>query len=149
MPKRIAILGAGESGTGSAVLAKKQGYDVFVSDNAQIKQKYKEILFDYEITWEENKHTERLILNADEIIKSPGIPERTPIVQAARKKKYTCHLRAGICCKIHTGKKNMHHGQQRENNNHFTHPPYDEKGRIECGHSGEYREKLCHAGCRR
>jgi len=86
MPKRIAILGAGESGTGSAVLAKKQGYDVFVSDNAQIKQKYKEILFDYEITWEENKHTERLILNADEIIKSPGIPERTPIVQAARKK---------------------------------------------------------------
>jgi UDP-N-acetylmuramoylalanine--D-glutamate ligase len=86
MPKRIVILGAGESGTGSAVLAKKQGYDVFVSDNGQIKQKYKEILFDYEISWEENKHTERLILSADEIIKSPGIPDRAPVVQAARKK---------------------------------------------------------------
>ena len=86
MPKRIVILGAGESGAGSAVLAKKQGYEVFVSDNGQIKQKYKEILFDYEISWEENKHTERLILNADEAIKSPGIPERTPIVQALRKK---------------------------------------------------------------
>lgn len=86
MPKRIVILGAGESGTGSAVLAKKQGYEVFVSDNGQIKQKYKEILYDYEISWEENKHTERLILNADEIIKSPGIPERAPIIQAVRKK---------------------------------------------------------------
>jgi len=87
MSKRIIILGAGESGTGAAILAKKQGYDVFVSDNGPIKTRYKEILFDYEINWEENKHTERLILDADEVIKSPGIPERSPIVQAIRKKE--------------------------------------------------------------
>jgi UDP-N-acetylmuramoylalanine--D-glutamate ligase len=86
MPKRIVILGAGESGTGSAILAKKQGYDVFVSDNSGIKQKYKELLYDYEIPWEEHKHTERLILDADEIIKSPGISDRAPIVETIRKK---------------------------------------------------------------
>ncbi len=86
MDKRIVILGAGESGTGAAILAKKQGYDVFVSDNDIIKPKYKEMLYDYEIQWEEEKHTEKLILDADEIIKSPGIPERSAIVQAIRKK---------------------------------------------------------------
>jgi UDP-N-acetylmuramoylalanine--D-glutamate ligase len=86
MNSRIVILGAGESGTGAAILARKHGFDVFVSDNGPIKPKYKEMLFDYEIQWEENKHTEKLILDADEIIKSPGIPERTPIVQLIRKK---------------------------------------------------------------
>jgi len=86
MDKRIVILGAGESGTGAAILAKKQGYDVFVSDNNIIKPKYKELLYDYEIQWEEEKHTEKLILDADEIIKSPGILERSAIVQAIRKK---------------------------------------------------------------
>lgn len=86
MNNRIVILGAGESGTGAAILARKHGFDVFVSDNGPIKPKYKEMLFDYEIQWEENKHTEKLILEADEIIKSPGIPERSPIVQLIRKK---------------------------------------------------------------
>jgi UDP-N-acetylmuramoylalanine--D-glutamate ligase len=86
MNSRIVILGAGESGTGAAILARKHGFDVFVSDNGPIKPKYKEMLFDYEIQWEENKHTEKLILDANEIIKSPGIPERTPIVQLIRKK---------------------------------------------------------------
>jgi UDP-N-acetylmuramoylalanine--D-glutamate ligase len=86
MNSRIVILGAGESGTGAAILARKHGFDVFVSDNGPIKAKYKEMLFDYEIQWEENKHTEKLILDANEIIKSPGIPERTPIVQLIRKK---------------------------------------------------------------
>jgi UDP-N-acetylmuramoylalanine--D-glutamate ligase len=86
MNNRIVILGAGESGTGAAILARKHGFDVFISDNGPIKPKYKEMLFDYEIQWEENKHTEKLILEADEIIKSPGIPERSPIVQLIRKK---------------------------------------------------------------
>lgn len=86
MDKRIVILGAGESGTGAAILAKRQGYDVFVSDNGSIKSKYKEMLYDYEIPWEEEKHTEKYILDADEVIKSPGIPERSPVVQAIRKK---------------------------------------------------------------
>lgn len=85
MTERIVILGGGESGTGSAILAKKQGYDVFLSDNGTIKDKYREMLYNYDIPWEEKKHTERLILDANEIIKSPGIPERSPIVQTIRK----------------------------------------------------------------
>jgi UDP-N-acetylmuramoylalanine--D-glutamate ligase len=86
MEQRIVILGAGESGTGAAVLARKQGFDVFVSDSDRIKDHYKEILFNYDIEWEEGKHTERLIMNADEIIKSPGITEKSEIVTAIRKK---------------------------------------------------------------
>ena len=86
MEKRIVILGAGESGTGAAVLAKKQGFDVFVSDSGRIKDTYKEVLYNYEIDWEEGKHTDRLILNASEVIKSPGISEKSEIVMAIRKK---------------------------------------------------------------
>lgn len=86
MERRIVVLGAGESGTGAAVLAKKQGFDVFVTDSGKIKDVYKEILFNYEIEWEEGKHTERHIMNADEVIKSPGISEKTDIVVALRKK---------------------------------------------------------------
>ena len=74
MAKRIVILGAGESGAGAAVLAKKQGFDTFVSDMSMIKSKYKDMLNERGIAWEEGKHTEELILNADEVIKSPGIP---------------------------------------------------------------------------
>lgn len=87
MEKRIVILGAGESGTGSAVLAKQQGFEVFVSDFGKIKSHYKEVLFNYEIDWEEEQHTERYILNADEIIKSPGISDKTEIVQLIHKKE--------------------------------------------------------------
>jgi len=86
MDRRIVVLGAGESGTGAAVLAKKQGCDIFVSDSGKIKDTYKEILNNYEIDWEEGKHTERHILNASEVIKSPGISEKSDIVIAIRKK---------------------------------------------------------------
>ena len=81
MPKRIVILGAGESGAGTAVLAKKEGFDVFVSDMSIIKDQYKELLDSKGIQWEEGQHTEELILNADEIIKSPGIPNEAPLIQ--------------------------------------------------------------------
>ena len=80
MAKRIVILGAGESGAGAAVLAKKKGFDTFVSDMSSIKDKYKEMLNERNIPWEEGKHTEELILNADEVIKSPGIPNDAPMV---------------------------------------------------------------------
>lgn len=79
--QRIVILGGGESGTGAAILAKKQGFDVFVSDYGEIKTKYKNLLNQHSIEWEEKMHTEKLILNATEIIKSPGIPEKAPIIQ--------------------------------------------------------------------
>ena len=79
--KRIVILGGGESGAGAAVLAKKQGFDVFLSDLSEIKAEYKALLDIYQIAWEEKQHTEELILNADEIIKSPGIPDKAPLIK--------------------------------------------------------------------
>ena len=78
---RIVILGAGESGAGAAVLAKKKGFDVFVSDMSNINDKYKKLLDDHGVEWEEGHHTEEKILNADEVIKSPGIPKEAPMVQ--------------------------------------------------------------------
>ena len=77
----MVILGAGESGAGAAVLAKAKGFDVFVSDFSSVKPKYKDMLDARGIRWEEGRHTEADILNADEIIKSPGIPDKAPIIQ--------------------------------------------------------------------
>ena len=84
--KRIVVLGAAESGAGAAVLAKVKGFDVFVSDMSNIKDKYKELLNSHEIVWEEGHHTEELILNADEVIKSPGIPENAPMILKIKEK---------------------------------------------------------------
>ena len=81
--KRIVILGAGESGAGAAVMAKKEGFDVFVSDMSKIAPRYQQMLNERGISWEEGHHTESLILNADEIIKSPGIPDKAPMVTKA------------------------------------------------------------------
>ena len=79
--KRLVVLGAGESGAGAAVLAKVKGFEVFVSDMSKIKDKYKELLNKYQIPWEEGLHTENLILNADEVVKSPGIPNNAPMIE--------------------------------------------------------------------
>jgi UDP-N-acetylmuramoylalanine--D-glutamate ligase len=87
MKKKIVILGAGESGAGSAVLAQKQGFDVFVSDNGQIKDQYRSILDNNGIKWEEGNHNENIILSADEVIKSPGIPENAPVIIKIREKR--------------------------------------------------------------
>lgn len=84
--ERIVILGAGESGTGAAILARHKGYDVFVSDAGRIKPFYRDMLDEYQIIYESGGHTERLIINANEVIKSPGIPESAPIVKLIRKK---------------------------------------------------------------
>lgn len=86
MKKRIVVLGAAESGAGAAVLALKKGFDVFVSDMGPIKERYKNMLDSYGIAWEEGQHTEELILNADEVIKSPGIPENAPMVLKIKEK---------------------------------------------------------------
>jgi UDP-N-acetylmuramoylalanine--D-glutamate ligase len=85
--KRIVVLGSGESGTGAAVLAKVKGFDVFVSDVKDIKENYKSLLNQYEIDYEEgHPHTEELVLNADEVVKSPGIPNDMPIIVKLREK---------------------------------------------------------------
>ena len=81
MEQRLVILGGGESGVGTAILGKKKGYDVFVSDFGKIKNNYKEVLGLHGIKWEEEKHTEDLILNADVVMKSPGIPDKSPMVK--------------------------------------------------------------------
>src|SRR5437016_3459943 len=79
--QRLVVLGSGESGVGSAILAKQQGFDVFVSDKSLIKDKYKKPLVEHNINFEEGKHSEEFILNAEEVIKSPGIPEKAELVQ--------------------------------------------------------------------
>lgn len=79
--QRLVILGGGESGVGTAILGSKLKFEVFVSDNGKIAEKYKNVLKDFEINWEEETHTEALILNADVVMKSPGIPDHVPLVK--------------------------------------------------------------------
>src|ERR1700712_747311 len=86
MKKRVVILGAGESGVGAALLAKQKGYDVFVSDGSKVKEIYKDELIQGKIDYEEAKHTEEKILGSDEVIKSPGIPEKNELVKKIRAK---------------------------------------------------------------
>ena len=85
--ERLVILGGGQSGVGTAILGIKKGYDVFVSDFGKIKNHYKEVLVINGITWEEEQHSEELILNADVVMKSPGISDNSPIVKKIRDKK--------------------------------------------------------------
>ena len=82
--RRIVVLGGAESGVGAAVLAKVKGFDVFLSDNGKIKEEYLETLRKWDIAYEEGGHSPELVLNADEVIKSPGIPEKAPMVKALR-----------------------------------------------------------------
>lgn len=85
--KRMVVLGAGESGVGAAVLAKKKGFEIFVSDKGKIKDKYKKVLSHHEIAYEEGKHTKSMILNAGEAVKSPGIPDTSEMIVELKKKK--------------------------------------------------------------
>lgn len=86
MNKRAIILGAAESGIGAAILARKQGFDVFVSDFGSIKEKYRQELIDRQFDFEEGKHSEEKILNADLVIKSPGIPDKAPLIIKLKEK---------------------------------------------------------------
>lgn len=85
--KRLVVLGAGESGVGAAILAKEKNFSVFVSDYGTIASKYKQILQTEAIEWEEKKHSTEEILNADEVVKSPGIPDSAAIVLKLKEKK--------------------------------------------------------------
>ena len=86
MQKRLVILGAGESGVGTALLAKQQGYDVFVSDGGAIKDNYRNELNEHAIEFEEGQHSTERILNADEVMKSPGINEKNELIKQIRAK---------------------------------------------------------------
>lgn len=84
--KRIAILGAGESGVGAALLAQSKGFNPFVSDNGKIDPQYKATLMEHGISLEEGRHSEQFILSADEVIKSPGIPSNAPVITKLKEK---------------------------------------------------------------
>lgn len=84
--KRLVILGGGESGVGTAVLGKKKGFDVFLSDKGKLKDSYKNVLSQHGINWEEEQHTEALIMNADEVVKSPGIPDKVELIKKLKEK---------------------------------------------------------------
>ncbi|NQX98648.1 MAG: UDP-N-acetylmuramoyl-L-alanine--D-glutamate ligase, partial [Flavobacteriales bacterium] len=86
MSKRLVILGGGESGVGAAILAKKKGFEVFVSDRGEIKDRYKSVLKSIDVEWEEGKHTEAKILNAAEVVKSPGIPDAVSLIVKIKEK---------------------------------------------------------------
>ena len=86
MNKKIVVLGLGISGLGAAILAKKKGYNVFVSDKGNISEKNKKVLFNYSIDWEEGKHTVKEILNAKEVVKSPGISDQIDIIKQLNNK---------------------------------------------------------------
>lgn len=86
MSKKLTILGGGESGVGAAILGKKQGFDVFLSDKGELKEKYAEQLRAHGIEFESGQHSEERILQSDEVIKSPGIPNKAPLIQALKAK---------------------------------------------------------------
>ncbi|MEW7290930.1 UDP-N-acetylmuramoyl-L-alanine--D-glutamate ligase [Aquimarina sp. 2304DJ70-9] len=86
MKKRLVVLGAGESGVGTAILGKKEGFDVFVSDKGAIAKDYKDVLRNFEIEWEEQKHTVAKILDADVVMKSPGIPDKIELIAQLNEK---------------------------------------------------------------
>ena len=86
MSNRIAILGGGESGVGAAILAQKKGFEVFVSDLGKIKEKYKNVLSNYKIDFEEEKHSVERIFEAELVVKSPGIPDTAPLVVQLKEK---------------------------------------------------------------
>ena len=79
--ERLVILGGGESGVGTAILGKKEGFEIFLSDAGKIKEEYKNVLVHLGIDWEEGRHSEEKILTADLVMKSPGIPDAVPLVQ--------------------------------------------------------------------
>jgi UDP-N-acetylmuramoylalanine--D-glutamate ligase len=83
---KLVVLGGGESGVGTALLGKKEGYEVFLSDFGKIKEKYKDVLIQNQIEWEDQRHTEEKILDADVVMKSPGIPDKAPIVKMLKEK---------------------------------------------------------------
>jgi len=105
MNRKIVILGAGESGAGSAVLALKKGFDVFVSDSGNIKDQYREILDNNAIKWEQGAHSHDIILSADEVIKSPGIPETAPLLREIREKGIPVISEIEFAGRYATGKK--------------------------------------------
>ena len=148
MAKRIVILGAGESGAGAAVLAKKQGFDTFVSDMSTIKDIYKNMLNERGIEWEEGKHTESLILNADEVIKSPGIPNDAPMILKLKSQGTPIISEIEFAGRYTNAKMICITGSNGKTTTNFADLSYLQESRYECGTSRKYRPKSGISGSR-
>ena len=144
--KRIVILGAGESGAGAAVLAKVKGFETFVSDMSAIKDKYKELLDSHAIAWEEGHHTEELILNADEVVKSPGIPNDAPLILKLKAQGTPVISEIEFAGRYTDAKMICITGS---NDHHFPDLPYFQECRSECRFGRQHRQEPCFAGSRR
>ena len=142
MGKRMVILGAAESGVGAAVLAQKKGFDVFVSDMGKIKPHYVDLLDRYGIAWEDGGHTEELVLNADEVIKSPGIPEDAPMVLKVKA--------AGIpiISELYARQDDLYYGQQRQDLYYVLDLSYLQESGLQRRVGRKYRPKPGLAGGR-
>lgn len=138
---RIVILGAGESGAGAAVLAQKKGFDTFVSDMSLIKDKYKAMLNERGIQWEEGKHTEELILNADEVIKSPGIPNDAPIILKLKNQGTPIISEIEFAGRYTNAKMICITGSNGKNDYNLTDLSHLQESRPECGTGRQYRAK--------
>lgn len=113
MPK-IVVLGGGESGCGAAVLARVKGFDVFLSDMGVIAPKYKALLAEWNVPYEEGQHTAGRILDADRVVKSPGIPDKAPMMKAVRERGIPGRVRNRVRRPVHIGPHDLRHGQQRQ-----------------------------------
>ena len=147
--KRIVILGAGESGAGAAVLAKVKGFETFVSDMSAIKDKYKELLDSHQIAWEEGHHTEELILNADEVIKSPGIPNDAPIILKLKAQGTPVISEIEFAGRYTDAKMICITGSNGKTTTTSPDLPYFQKRRSERRFGRQHRQKPCFAGSRR
>jgi len=116
---KIVVLGGGESGCGAAYLAKKKGLEVFLSDKGAIKDNYKQFLANNEIEFEEGSHDEERILNADWIVKSPGIPKKAEIIHKIQQKGIRISSEIEFASEFTQSKNHRDHRKQRKNNNNL------------------------------
>ena len=136
---RIVVLGGGESGVGSAVLAKVKGFDVFLSDRGNIAEKYVEILKKWDIPFESGQHTEDKILNADEVIKSPGIPNTAPMIQKLTAQGTHIISEIEFAGRYDKARKIC---KQRQDNDNLAHLLPSEAGRTERRARRQHRQEL-------
>ncbi len=127
---KLIVLGAGESGLGAALLGQQQGYSVFVSDAGKILPETKIIFEEAGIKYEEENHNVNEILAGNLVVKSPGIAENTPVVQAIRNKKELPLVR--ICLLVYQNAHYCHYRQQRQNNYHKFNLVFIDFGRLQC-----------------
>lgn len=134
---KVAILGAGESGVGAAILAKKLGYEIWVSDNGTINENYKKELEQHQIPYEENKHTKQKIFETSEVIKSPGIPDHIDLVKELNQKGIPVISEIEFAARHTNATIVAITGSNGENDHHQPHLPSSKNRRVKCRYCRE------------